>query len=56
MGWLCNGWDSSLLKYDSEVFLDYIIYIFILQFLAFQRSGMSHLKLSALNCRSWLMN
>ena len=21
-GWLCSGWDSSLLKYDGEVFLD----------------------------------
>jgi len=21
-GWLCNGWDSSLIKYDGEVFLD----------------------------------
>ena len=20
-GWLCSGWDSSLLKYDGEVFL-----------------------------------
>jgi len=21
-GWLCSGWDSSLLKYNSEVFID----------------------------------
>jgi len=31
-GWLCSGWDSSLLEYDCEVFLmNCLLYDFLLK-------------------------
>jgi len=29
VGWLCSGWDFFLLKYDSGVFLDKIVFCMI---------------------------